>query len=193
MTEKPNILLITTDQQQFDTVGEAAPAFMRTPRLDLLRREGVTFASPYADCPICVPSRVSIVTGTYVTTHGGRSNGLTSQVMGRHDTLPAYLRELGYQTAAIGKMHFGPERVRHGFDEMILPVDDYRQMARSGGLRGAPPGAGETGSATGRKVFGRQAADHAAGAGRLRARSEKFQLARLSHRTPSRRRPAWTC
>lgn len=132
MTEKPNILLITTDQQRFDTAGDTAPSFMRTPHFDILTREGVTFTSAYADCPICVPSRVSIMTGKYVTTHGMRYIGQTSKVMGRHDTLPAYLRELGYQTAAIGKMHFGPERVRHGFDEMILPADYYLQMSRSG-------------------------------------------------------------
>jgi arylsulfatase A-like enzyme len=39
---------------------------------------------------------------------------------------------LGYQTAAIGKMHFTPQRARHGFQEMILPEDYYRQMARRG-------------------------------------------------------------
>ena len=132
MTTAPNILLITTDQQRFDAAGDAAPSFMRTPHYDVLAREGVTFSAAYSDCPICVPARVGIMTGKFVGTHGMRGNGPTTNVMGRHDTLPAYLRELGYQTAAIGKMHFGPERVRHGFDEMILPADYYREMAKSG-------------------------------------------------------------
>jgi arylsulfatase A-like enzyme len=129
---KPNILLITTDQQRYDTTGPAAPSFLRTPHLDQLTREGVAFTSAYADCPICVPSRVSIMTGKYVTTHGMTTNGLTSSVMGREGTLPWRLRELGYQTAAIGKMHFGPQRARHGFEEMILPDDYYREMRESG-------------------------------------------------------------
>ncbi len=129
---KPNILLITTDQQRFDTAGPAAPPFMRTPHFDHLCREGVLFSSAYADCPICVPSRVSIMTGKYVFTHGMSANGETSRVMGREGTLPSLLRALGYQTIAIGKMHFGPQRVRHGFDEMILPDDYYREMRKNG-------------------------------------------------------------
>src|SRR5690554_6476886 len=117
--EQPNIVLITTDQQRHDTVGPLSPAFLRTPHLDRLAYEGITFSQAYADCPVCIPSRVSIMTGKYVTSHGisrGRETA-TSKAMGRHDTLPAMLRECGYQTAAIGKMHFGPTRARHGFDE----------------------------------------------------------------------------
>lgn len=128
----PNILLLTTDQQRHDTIGPAAPEFLRTPHLDQLGREGVSFGSAYAECPICVPSRVSLMTGTSVTTHGMAGNGRTSDVMGREGTLPSRLRALGYQTAAIGKMHFGPQRVRHGFDEMLLPADYYQEMSRQG-------------------------------------------------------------
>ena len=132
MSKQPNILLITTDQQRFDTVGPSAPSFLRTPHLDVLAREGVTFSRAYSDCPSCVAARVGIMTGQFVGTHGMRGNGSTSAVLDREATLPAYLRQLGYQTAAIGKMHFTPERARHGFDEMILPADYYREMARSG-------------------------------------------------------------
>lgn len=128
----PNILLITTDQQRYDTIPPYAPAFMRTPHLDHLARDGVVFDRAYADCPICVASRTTIMTGKYARNHGLPNNGETSRAMGRRDTLPALLREAGYQTAAIGKMHFGPERTRHGFDEMILPADYYNSMRRSG-------------------------------------------------------------
>jgi arylsulfatase len=130
---QPNILLITTDQQRYDSCGPRAPAFMRTPHFDHLCREGIRFDAAYADCPLCVPSRVSIMTGKYVFGHGMDGNGPSSEVMGRESTLPTCLRDLGYQTAAIGKMHFWPQRARHGFDEMILPEDYYRSMARSGG------------------------------------------------------------
>lgn len=128
----PNILMITTDQQRFDTIGRRAPSFMRAPHLQQIACEGITFESAYSDCPVCVPSRVSMMTGKYVTTHGLTGNGPTSSVMGRDDTLPGILRSYGYQTAAIGKMHFGPQRCRHGFDEMILPDDYYREMRESG-------------------------------------------------------------
>ena len=129
---QPNILLITTDQQRWDSCGPAAPAFMRTPHFDHLCHEGIRFGAAYADCPICVPARVSIMTGKSVFSHGMDVNGDTSKVMGRSGTLPSVLRETGYQTCAIGKMHFDPERVRHGFDEMIIPTDYYLEMSRSG-------------------------------------------------------------
>ncbi len=128
----PNILLITSDQQRFDTAGDASPPFMRTPHFNLLCNEGVNFTSAYSDCPICVPARVSLMTGKYVTTHKMTKNGPTSKIMGRMNTLPTYMRDRGYQTAAIGKMHFKPPRTRHGFDEMILPNDYYYEMTRSG-------------------------------------------------------------
>ncbi len=131
-SDQPNIILISTDQQRFDTAGDAAPSWMRTPHYDHLCNEGVEFTRAYADCPICVPARTSIMTGKFTTTHHMSNNGETSDVMGREGTLPTVLRELGYQTAAIGKMHFGPERTRHGFDEMILPADYYNEMQRSG-------------------------------------------------------------
>ena len=129
---QPNILLITTDQQRYDASGGAGPSFLRTPHYDRLRYEGVEFTSGYTDDPVCVPSRMGIMTGKQVFTHGMSGNGITSKILGREGTLPWYLRELGYQTIAIGKMHFGPERVRHGFDEMVLPDDYYRQMRHSG-------------------------------------------------------------
>lgn len=129
---RPHILLVTTDQQRFDTTGPAAPSFLRTPHLDHLRREGIDYSAAYADCPVCVPSRVSIMTGKTVGAHGMAWNGASSQAMGRDDTLPACLRACGYQTAAIGKMHFTPQRARHGFDEMVLPDDYYRWLRHSG-------------------------------------------------------------
>ena len=129
---RPNILLITTDQQRFDTIGDAKPPFLRTPHIDLLGYQGVQFTRAYADCPLCVPARVGIMTGKQVFTHGVANNEQTSMVMGREATLPTYLRACGYQTAAIGKMHFGPQRVRHGFEEMILPDDYYRELRHSG-------------------------------------------------------------
>lgn len=132
MPDQPNILLITTDQQRYDTTGPAAPSFMRTPHMDHLAREGVSFSRAYAQCPLCVPSRVSIMSGRSPMSLDMCVNGHSSRVLGRDDTLPGLLRGLGYQTAAIGKMHFGPQRVRHGFDEMILPEDYYTAMARSG-------------------------------------------------------------
>jgi len=128
--QAPNILLITTDQQRYDAAGGSGPSFLRTPHYDFLRRCGITFTRAYADCPLCVPARTSIMTGNYATTHGLTGNRPTDEFISRESSLPSQLRALGYATAAIGKMHFGPERNRHGFDEMILPADYYRAMDR---------------------------------------------------------------
>jgi len=134
MSEKsrPNILLITTDQQRFDTVPPFKPSFLRVPHIEHLAREGVRFDCAYSDCPLCVPSRVGIMTGKNVYHHKMSKNGKTTSVIGNTDTLPAYLHECGYQTAAIGKMHFGPARTKHGFDKMLLPDDYYQEMRNSG-------------------------------------------------------------
>ena len=132
MKPQPNIILITTDQQRYDATGLTGPSFLRTPHFNDLSCQGVIFNRAYADCPICVPARVGIMTGQTVFRHGFDTNGNTSESLGRANTLPTCMRGLGYQTAAIGKMHFGPERARHGFDEMLIPDDYYRQMRASG-------------------------------------------------------------
>jgi arylsulfatase len=126
MTSAPNLLLITTDQQRADALESDA---VRTPHLDQLRHQGAQFTRAYAETPICVPARISIMTGRSSLQHGVTHNGPTSAVMGREGTLPALLRGAGYATAAIGKLHFTPQRARHGFDETLLPDDYYRSMA----------------------------------------------------------------
>ena len=129
---QPNIVLVTTDQQRFDAAQPAGPDFLRTPHLDILAAEGTVFTHGYSDCPICVPARATIMTGRPAFEHGMLKNGKTGELFGTDGTLPTRLRELGYQSLAVGKMHFGPQRVRHGFDEMILPDDYYREMETSG-------------------------------------------------------------
>ncbi|MEM6551211.1 MAG: sulfatase-like hydrolase/transferase [Planctomycetota bacterium] len=129
--DRPNLLLITTDQQRFDTLAPYKPAFLRTPHLDQLAHEGIRFDRAYADCPVCVPARVSIMSGRSALSHRLTTNGPSSSVLSSHNTLPHHLHQLGYHTAAIGKMHFSPQRNRHGFDEMILPEDYYRWVERA--------------------------------------------------------------
>ena len=131
--KKPNILLITTDQQRYDTVGAAAPGFMRTPHTDFLMREGLTFDRCYVQAPACVPSRMSIMTGKSPQSLGLYNNAAPRGLLDENTpTMPRVMNELGYHTIAVGKMHFEPERARHGFQEMILPKDYYNKMAKSG-------------------------------------------------------------
>ncbi|WP_162605285.1 sulfatase-like hydrolase/transferase [Jiangella ureilytica] len=131
--DRPNLLLITTDQQRRDTLGPGAPPFLRTPHLDQLAHEGIRFDAAYASTPVCVPSRVTLLTGQSALRHGMTHNGRTCDVLAPGaPTLPARLGALGYATVGIGKMHFTPPRAHHGFEELILPDDYYRHGSRSG-------------------------------------------------------------
>jgi len=141
--QRPHILLITTDQQRWDTIGDAKPPFMQTPHLDRLIHQGVWFRRAYADTPVCVPARMGIMSGKLSHGHGCSGNGPSSQFIGHDDTLPHYLGELGYETVAIGKMHFNPTRCHHGFQTFIHALDYYDQM-KAEGLNPLAHGLGQT-------------------------------------------------
>ena len=129
---RPNIVLITTDQQRFDTFGEYAPSFVRTPHLNHLANDGVVFERAFSDCPVCVPARAAYMTGQSVFRHSMGINAPTCDYFDEENTLPTLMRGLGYQTMAIGKMHFHPQRKRHGFDQTVTLDAYYRQMRESG-------------------------------------------------------------
>lgn len=129
--QKPNIILITTDQQRFDTIQALGNDVIYTPHLNWLTDEGVTYTRTYADCPVCVPSRTSIMTGVRGYDSGICKNCDHSAFMSSSDTLPAILTRNGYQTRAVGKMHFTPARANYGFEHMELPLDYYRMMQRN--------------------------------------------------------------
>ena len=130
MSERPNILLITTDQQRFDTISALGNQSIFTPHLDWLVHTGISFNRAYTDCPICMPARASIMTGLHAATTGLIGNSGAIRPMEEHPTLPGELTKAGYQTRAIGKMHFEPLRAHYGFEHMELLPDYYRHMAR---------------------------------------------------------------
>ncbi|OPH59070.1 sulfatase [Paenibacillus ferrarius] len=101
--KKPNILLITSDQQHWNTIGAFNPE-VSTPNLDRLVREGTTFNRAYCPNPTCTPTRASIITGMYPSQHGAWTLG-TKLLEDRHVVTEDF-REGGYQSALIGKAHF---------------------------------------------------------------------------------------
>ncbi|MEX2605765.1 MAG: sulfatase-like hydrolase/transferase [Kiritimatiellia bacterium] len=133
---KPNILLITTDQQRFDTIQALGNGSIYTPHLNWLVDRGITFTRCYADSPICMPARATIMTGRCGYSTGLVGNSNDTQPMVDHPTLPGLLTAHGYQTRAQGKMHFFPIRANYGFEHMELPMDYYRERHRNpeGGL-----------------------------------------------------------
>lgn len=126
-----NILLITTDQQRFDTINAWGNRSIFTPHLNYMAAMGTSYTSCYACCPICVPSRTTIMTGLHGYESGAVSNATHETVMKQQTklraTLPAILTDAGYQTCAMGKMHFEPARAHYGFEQMTLPLDYMKE------------------------------------------------------------------
>ncbi|WP_168122902.1 sulfatase-like hydrolase/transferase [Paenibacillus sp. HB172176] len=103
--KKPNILLITSDQQHWNTLG-AFQSEVHTPNLDRLVKEGTTFTRAYCPNPTCTPTRASIITGMYPSQHGAWTLG-TKLLEDRH-TVGEDFQAAGYKTSLIGKAHFQP-------------------------------------------------------------------------------------
>lgn len=103
MMEKTNILLITSDQQHWVTLGVQNPE-IKTPNLDRLAKEGLLFNRAYTVNPTCTPARASIITGMYPSQHGAWALG--TKLPENIPTLGQYLQDAGYRTALIGKAHF---------------------------------------------------------------------------------------
>jgi arylsulfatase A-like enzyme len=128
---RPNIILFLIDDMGWMDLGCQGSSFYETPRLDLLAQEGMRFTDAYASCPVCSPTRASIMTGKYPATVGitnfigGVERGrLLEAPYLRHlplseHSLATALREGGYSTWHVGKWHLGGEGSlpeQHGFD-----------------------------------------------------------------------------
>ncbi len=130
---KPNVLMIVVDQWPGPLLGAAGHPVIQTPTLDQIARNGVRFTNAYSECPICIPARRTLMTGTTTRTHGDRVFGTTNR-MPKLPTIAQCFRDGGYQANAVGKLHVFPPRDRIGFDDVLLAeegrphlgaVDDY--------------------------------------------------------------------
>lgn len=121
-SSRPNILFIMTDQQRWDSIGANGNRLVRTPNLDSLAAAGANFTHAFVQAPVCVPSRISFFTGRYPHSHRNRVN--YTPLDRREVLMQARLRQAGYRTAAIGKLHYYPptkeEAMRTGFDIVEL-------------------------------------------------------------------------
>lgn len=130
MSRKPNILLITSDQQHWNTIGAFNPE-IATPNLNRLVREGTTFERAYCPNPTCTPSRASIVTGMYPSQHGAWTLG-TKLLEDRH-TVGEDFANAGYRTALIGKAHFQPLKSTEAYPSieaypLLQELDYWKQF-----------------------------------------------------------------
>jgi len=139
MNPRPNILLIMTDQHRFECLGCHGNPVVKTPNIDRLAASGIDFWRAYSQSAICMPSRVSMLTGQYIHSTGIRHN--TRRVDVSHlPTLPQKLKVAGYKTGAVGKTHAGPS-VEMGFDHVRIAAgaaegeaNDYKDYLEAQGI-----------------------------------------------------------
>ncbi|MGF1483108.1 MAG: sulfatase [Opitutales bacterium] len=110
-----NILLITSDQQHWNTLGCINPE-IHTPNLDRLAAQGTRFNRAYCPDPTCTPTRASIITGQWPTQHGAWSLG--TKLPETAHTVGDDFHEAGYDTSLIGKAHFQPLKGTDAFPSL---------------------------------------------------------------------------
>lgn len=129
MAKPTNVLFIITDQQRWDTLGCYGNELIRTPHLDCLAAQGMAFDRAYCESPICMPSRVTLLTGKRASHHGVTLHCAGMRTGER--TLAHAFSEHGYRTHAVGKLHL-QSQVHPGNPESI---PDWR-AGRYAGWRG---------------------------------------------------------
>ena len=166
----PNIVFILADDLGYKDLGAYGSSFYETPNLDRLAAGGLRFTNAYATCPVCSPSRASLMTGKYPA-----RVGITDWIPGRQDwfgpaptdklmslpftlnlsphnetTVATLLRKAGYSTYFVGKWHLGEDETTwpeyHGFDVNIAgwkaghPWDGYFSPYHNPRLSDGPSG-----------------------------------------------------
>lgn len=141
--QRPNILLIMTDQQRGDCLGIDGHPVLQTPYLDWIAASGVRFNHAYSACPICLPARRTVLTGRKPSGHGVFVNNNEAPLP--FPTMAGELQRAGYQTHLIGKSHWGsiqPDEA--GFETsqnvggpMRVPANAYQDFLRDNGVLNA--------------------------------------------------------
>ncbi|MGB9605401.1 MAG: sulfatase-like hydrolase/transferase, partial [Bryobacteraceae bacterium] len=134
--DKPNLLVLWTDQQRADTMAAYGNYRYRVPALNRLAEESVVFERCYVTQPVCTPSRSSVMTGTWPHRNGCVRNNIPLRAETR--TLPELLADSAYRTAYMGKWHLGDELfAQHGFEQWVSIEDIYNQYFLPGRDRNA--------------------------------------------------------
>lgn len=144
--EKPNIIYILCDDLGYGDVSTLNPAGkLKTPNMDRIAREGLTFTDAHSGSSVCTPTRYGIITGRYAwrsKLKNGVLGGLSPRLIEPDRlTVAAMLKAQGYHTAAIGKWHLGMDWARNGAGsvselgiesrEQVFNVD-YAQPIKNG-------------------------------------------------------------
>lgn len=118
-SERPNILIVLTDDHRYDALGFLGHPFLETPNLDRLAAEGAYLKNAVVTTSLCSPSRASILTGLYAHNHRVVDN--YNPIERDLTYFPEYLQDVGYETAFIGKWHMGGDidDPQPGFDRWV--------------------------------------------------------------------------
>ncbi len=131
---RPNILLIMTDEHAPMYSSTYGHPLVQTPSMDQLADEGATFDNAYCNSPLCLPSRMSFMTGRYIHRIGAYDNA--SPLPSDTVTWAHMLRAVGYDVTLSGKQHFcGPDQL-HGFHTQLARDLHAEMWTKDGMLRG---------------------------------------------------------
>ena len=131
---KPNILLLFSDQLRPFELGCYGHLVVQTPHIDRLAAMGVRFEHAITSNPVCTPARASLLSGQYGRTCTGMLGCCGEPVNHRtwfpDATLPELLRAQGYRTRLTGKWHIAPRPELVGFEEACYPLVNHRNRAQ---------------------------------------------------------------
>ena len=123
--DRPHVLFLMADQYRGDCLGADGHPAVKTPHLDGMAAEGARFRCAYSSTPTCTPARAALLTGMSPWSHG---------MLGYHKVaekypveLPQLMRDAGYYTMGLGKMHWSPQRALHGFHRTLLDESGREQ------------------------------------------------------------------
>lgn len=143
MTERPNLLILMTDQQRLDSVGAYGARYGATPNLDRLADEGIVFENHYSSCPLCVPARCSIATGRHPHSNGAWINAFDPDSDKSRGTLPPsettlfeHLDKAGYWQAHVGVDHIrtDPGLLQRVPFEHFVTREDHKAYLETQGI-----------------------------------------------------------
>ncbi len=116
--KRPNIVFILSDQHNATVMGNAGDPYVRTPNMDKLAGNGVKLSNCYCNSPLCVPSRMSLLTGQLPLETGAMNN--FQSLYSDRATIAHSINIAGYETILSGRMHFcGPDQ-NHGFEKRFV-------------------------------------------------------------------------
>jgi choline-sulfatase len=133
---RPNVLWIVADDLAPYAVGAYGCTRVKTPNIDRLAAEGLRFDRAYCNSPVCTASRAAFITGRYPRTVGVTQ--LKTPLPEGEPTLATLLKAAGYDTAAVGKMHFN-SALTHGFD-LRLDLAEHQAFLKEKGKKALPAG-----------------------------------------------------